>query len=116
MSKDTVIIGGGPAGLACARVLADQGRSCLVLEMGERHPLRGPVNGLGGAGLYSDGKFSFWPSGTALWQLLPPDRLENAYNMVRQWVESASGEDLPSWRNRWIFDPDLPGEGPLHKH
>lgn len=27
------------------------------------------VEGLGGAGLYSDGKFSFWPSATQLWRL-----------------------------------------------
>lgn len=68
-----VIVGAGPAGLAAAAG-ATQVRP-LVLEGGPNVALRSQadseliVQGVGGAGLYSDGKFSFWPSATALWQL-----------------------------------------------
>lgn len=69
------IVGAGPAGLMAAvsaRVLHP-----LVLEAGRdlanrderlRSDLAG---GVGGAGLYSDGKFSFRPSATNLWSLNP---------------------------------------------
>jgi uncharacterized FAD-dependent dehydrogenase len=37
---------------------------------------------VGGAGLFSDGKFSFWPSGTRVWRL-DPDLLRQAYDWFR---------------------------------
>lgn len=65
-----VIIGAGPAGLAAARRLVDSGEhSVLVLEAGEdlsRRSQTSMVNGFGGAGLYSDRKFSALPAGTGL--------------------------------------------------
>lgn len=75
VSVETAIIGAGPAGLAAAQVL--RGADVLVLEAG---PVVGDrsqedpatlLEGVGGAGLYSDGKFSFWPSATVVWELDP---------------------------------------------
>ncbi len=83
--EDLVIVGAGPAGLAAA----DAARSLqpLVLEAGlpvDRRLHNEPsttVRGVGGAGLYSDGKFSFWPSATALWELRE-DLLRTAYEWL----------------------------------
>lgn len=71
---DAVVIGAGPAGLSAAAELAAAGR-CLVLERGPlagQRDRRSPddlLSGVGGAGLFSDGKHSFFPAATALWAL-----------------------------------------------
>lgn len=71
---DTVIIGAGPAGLSAAAELGPHGR-CLVLDQGppararDRSAPRDLLSGVGGAGLFSDGKHSFFPSASALWTL-----------------------------------------------
>jgi uncharacterized FAD-dependent dehydrogenase len=65
-----VIVGAGPAGLAAARRLVDCGVcNVLVLEAGDALSARtetAMLNGVGGAGLYSDRKFSALPAGTGL--------------------------------------------------
>jgi uncharacterized protein len=72
---DTVVIGAGPGGLSAAAEL--EGR-CLLVEQGppaearDRNRPRDLCSGVGGAGLFSDGKHSFFPSATALWSL--PDQ------------------------------------------
>src|SRR5881628_3790584 len=76
---DLLVVGGGPAGLAAAVACRARRQDFLLVETGARvgardhddHRLLG--TGVGGSGLYSDGKFSFFPSATALWRL--PDRL-----------------------------------------
>lgn len=81
-----VIVGAGPAGLAAATAAARH--DPLVIDAGptQRHRRQTDpvsiVQGVGGAGLFSDGKFSFWPSGTALWSL-EPTLLLYAYNWLR---------------------------------
>lgn len=78
----SVVIGAGPAGLSAAAELSQVG-SCLLLDGGPaanvRDRARDLLAGVGGAGLFSDGKHSFYPSATALWRL--PDRaaLEAAF-------------------------------------
>jgi uncharacterized protein len=77
-----VVIGAGPAGLAAA--CSTSTLNPLVIEAGPRQGARVQkdpaliLHGVGGAGLFSDGKFSFWPSGTALWEL-EPELLREAY-------------------------------------
>lgn len=71
----SVVIGAGPAGLSAAAELSQVG-SCLLIDGGAaasaRDRARDVLTGVGGAGLFSDGKHSFYPSATALWRL--PDR------------------------------------------
>jgi uncharacterized protein len=86
---ETLIIGGGPAGLSIANALSlggdhnflliDSGKS---LEERDRHSPGGISSGLGGAGLFSDGKFSFFPSASKLWHLPDKESLDQAY----QWL------------------------------
>lgn len=52
---DVLIVGAGPAGLMCASTLSRAQISTVILESGGIHPDREAVEGLGGAGLYSDG-------------------------------------------------------------
>jgi hypothetical protein len=83
---DAIVIGAGPAGLSAAAELAPAAR-CLLLDGGPTAPLRDRgspddlLNGVGGAGLFSDGKHSFFPSASALWAL--PDRAALAAAFAR---------------------------------
>jgi uncharacterized FAD-dependent dehydrogenase len=95
---DVVVLGAGPAGLAAAAACRDQGVECVLLERGpdlaERHTMMATTvaEGIGGAGLYSDGKFSFFPSATRLWALEPLDGLTLAYRWVTDLIADS---DIP---------------------
>ena len=73
-----MVVGAGPAGLSAAAELP----GCLVLEQGRAHDRRDRqrdvLAGIGGAGLFSDGKHSFFPAATALWTLPGPELLAAA--------------------------------------
>jgi uncharacterized protein len=100
---DTVVIGAGPAGLAAGVALRQRGVGVLVVDQGYGLAERvdGPgeelVTGAGGAGLYSDGKFSFFPSASRLWELEPAVGVREAY----AWVAELLAE-------RKILAPRLP--------
>jgi len=85
-SKRLAIVGSGPAGLAAAA--AANALRPVILEAGPTLAQRTPdqpatiAQGVGGAGLFSDGKFSFWPSATHLWQL-DRERLLLSYDFFR---------------------------------
>jgi uncharacterized FAD-dependent dehydrogenase len=78
---DVVIIGSGCSGLSCAKVLLERGARVLVLDEGrslearDRNHVVDSAAGVGGAGLFSDGKFSFWPSGQQFNLHLGPSQL-----------------------------------------
>jgi uncharacterized FAD-dependent dehydrogenase len=82
---DVAIIGAGPAGLAAACRLAGSGQRVLLLDAGksvlerDRYAAADLTRGHGGAGLFSDGKFSFFPSASELWTLPQTADLEAAY-------------------------------------
>ena len=69
---DYAIIGAGPAGLSFADGIRklDKNAICYVIDMGKHISMRKHDNtndlatGAGGAGFFSDGKFSFFPAGT----------------------------------------------------
>ena len=81
-----IVVGAGPAGLAAAVHCVNAGHKTLVIETGRDCADRNHdssediVTGVGGAGLYSDGKFSFFPSASKLWNLPDSDALTKAYN------------------------------------
>ena len=85
---DALIIGGGPAGLSTALALAGSGLKILLLDEGQpcekrdRNSYVDIPSGIGGAGLFSDGKFSFYPSASQLWRLPPSSQLKRAYTAV----------------------------------
>ncbi|MFJ1529766.1 FAD-dependent oxidoreductase [Streptomyces mirabilis] len=85
---DILVIGAGPAGLAVAAGLQNTGLDCLVVEQGPPAGGRDAGNpahlatGVGGAGLFSDGKFSFYPSATGLWSVSPEHDLRLSYDAM----------------------------------
>lgn len=87
---DIVFVGGGPAALFGAQYLSALGSnlSFLVVEMGKKIEERNHDSevecaaGIGGNGLFSDGKFSYYPAGTELWKM-DKDLLENAYILYK---------------------------------
>ncbi|RYE82318.1 MAG: FAD-binding protein, partial [Myxococcales bacterium] len=87
---DAIVIGAGPAGLAAAAHLAGGGARTLLVDAGQAieardHRDQGRLtSGVGGAGLYSDGKFSFHPAATALWSLDDEPTLRAAHEQVRE--------------------------------
>ena len=76
---DVVVVGAGPAGLSVAHGLRGSGLKVLLVEEGracierDRDSQTDVPSGVGGAGLFSDGKFSFYPSATRLWTLPRPE-------------------------------------------
>src|SRR5262245_10794011 len=85
-SYDVVIVGAGPAGLAAADALSRRTENYLLVEAGaaigerDRYAPRSVTAGVGGAGLFSDGKFSFFPAASALWRLRDRGALHDAYD------------------------------------
>lgn len=96
---DVAIIGGGPAGLAAFHKLKQsQTLKVVIIESGrsldDRDRYLDSTTGIGGAGLYSDGKFSFFPSSTELWKLPNLKQLQESYDWTRDLL-SQSGEISP---------------------
>ena len=101
---DVLIVGAGPAGLAAAAACRRCNVSYCICEIGNRLLRRNRsdpsslVQGTGGAGLYSDGKFSFFPSATKLWQLDNTTALRLAYDWFEDLV-SQFGLAVPAFED-----------------
>lgn len=116
MSKqkfDCIIIGAGPAGLLAARHLKYRGRKFMIIERGRHLPGRTKNNekdvvcGVGGAGLFSDGKVSYFPSATSLWLLNSESRLRKSFAIFEELLRRFGVPSLkwdPAWRN--CFTPN----------
>jgi|GEM_PF-972049 len=89
---DVLIIGAGPAGLAAANSCLSLGIDYYVVEKGEplEHRLedfpKHVAEGVGGAGLYSDGKISLYPSATAIWNLPSYPIVKTGYGWMRSLI------------------------------
>ena len=98
-----VIIGGGPSGLMCAYTLNKFDVDFLLIESGSKLESRDhndPIDmtiGIGGAGLYSDGKFSFFPAGEKIWQY-DSSQIHLSYNDLKTVMNSVMVgiSDIPS--------------------
>ena len=97
---DLVVVGAGPAGLGAANHPAAAGLRVLVVDTGKSVDRRERDNpddltcGDGGAGLFSDGKFSFFPSSTALWSLGDAASLKAGYQWTTK-VLANCGMEVP---------------------
>jgi phosphomevalonate kinase len=101
-----VIIGAGPAGLMCGYTLSlsKSNIDFLIIDSGSKLELRAHTNpidmvlGTGGAGLYSDGKFSFFPAGEKIWKF-DSDQIKLSYQDLKSIMEQNN-----------INIPDIPSE------
>lgn len=90
---DVVIIGGGVASAACVRELLSKGLKVCLFDKGgyDRDPSNPHdlANGVLGAGSFSDGKYSFFPAGTAVWQLREKSTLKTGLALAIQDINEA---------------------------
>jgi uncharacterized FAD-dependent dehydrogenase len=103
---DVIIIGGGPAGLAAGVVLKSTEKKYLILERGKdliNRDSNNPLDissGIGGCGLFSDGKLSFPPSASYLWTHFNEKKLKKAYQYLSS-ILGELGQKLENWSDKW---------------
>lgn len=104
---EILVIGAGPAGLAAASCCLNEGIDFVVIEQGASLKDRRSSNpsdvtcGVGGAGLFSDGKLSYYPSGKSLWDLPDEDRLRKAYKWFHNLI-SDFNDNFPKFPKRFF--------------
>ncbi|OJW83942.1 MAG: hypothetical protein BGO69_09430 [Bacteroidetes bacterium 46-16] len=109
MSKvlDCVIIGAGPSGLSAANILAKENIDFIIIEKGDYLYNRNPqipkdiVSGIGGGGLYSDGKISFYPSGSKLYQLKSELLLQSYLELEK--ILNHFSIAIPAFDENWLL-------------
>ena len=117
MLYDVIVIGGGVSGLSAAYALSQKKQRVLVVDRGKHIFERQRIdnfdvaNGIGGAGLFSDGKLSMYPSATNLWKLRKED-LQTAYNEIKVLLEQI-GVCINDFSEEWTKDEIKTG---VHKH
>lgn len=100
-NSDIAIIGAGPAGLAAADLLSCSGHDVVLIDSGkqvgqrDRYVAEEITRGHGGAGLFSDGKFSFFPSASNLWLLPHSTDLHAAYDWTCSLLQSYNLDTPP---------------------
>lgn len=103
---DVIIIGAGPAGLMAGSVLKKKGLQYLILEKGVSLAERcvekpeDVISGVGGGGLFSDGKLSLPPSASALWSELPRVEMKEDFNFLVETLQEI-GISIPRWKKEW---------------
>jgi uncharacterized FAD-dependent dehydrogenase len=101
MQVDVIVVGAGIAGLSAAVACHRRGLHVAVLDRGPDIIHRDRANpddiasGVGGAGLFSDGKFSFFPSASGLWRLEPRSDLLLAYDWFSETIGRNGVEPPP---------------------
>lgn len=85
---EILVVGAGPAGLSAANCCMHEGFDVLVVDSGgglesrDRSIPSHCVQGVGGSGLFSDGKLSYYPSSHAMWALPSKHILEAGFNWL----------------------------------
>ena len=103
---DVIVIGLGPAGIMATLTLSQKGYRVLAIDRGKTYQMRDPqipydvANGFGGAGLFSDGKLSFFPAASNLWANLDKTEVKKAYLMLEEELKKI-GYLIPQWKNNW---------------
>lgn len=120
----TLVVGGGPAGLAAGQALDQQGVDYLIVDQGRGaedrdhyDPADVPV-GVGGAGLFSDGKFSFYPANSTAYATHDHAVLAEAYAWISVCLAQAgapaappplpSAEEIASRPAEWLGEKRFP--------
>ena len=105
MNYDVIIVGAGSSGLMSANQLVKKGKKVLVIEQGKnlfdrkQNTPTDVTNGIGGAGLFSDGKFSFFPSASNLWKL-DLTLLKSSYKQFKCFLNQFD-IDVPEFDDKW---------------
>jgi len=113
MIYDTIIIGGGVSGLAAGYYLTRKKHRVLIVERGKhiyarhREDAFDVANGEGGAGLYSDGKVSFFPSASQLWRQ-NAFLVKAGYDYLREFL-GESGVSIVEFSDHWLEEQEQSG-------
>lgn len=91
---DVLIVGAGPASTPLCHYLNEHAKhiNFLIVDIGTNITKRDHnsefdcVGGIGGAGLFSDGKFSWCPAGTRVWSL-ENNRLRKSYTFLKNLLD-----------------------------
>lgn len=101
--QEIIFIGAGPSNIASACYLNSINNKInfLVIDSGKGIKFRDHnsefecIGGVGGAGLFSDGKFSYYPAGTNVWKL-DEDKLKSSYNFMKSIMDNYD-DNVPSF-------------------
>ena len=105
---DAVVIGLGPSGIMATLTLLQKGYRVIGIDRGKSFEKRDSeipydvANGFGGAGLFSDGKLSFFPAASNLWANLEKSNLKEAYLSLQDEFKRI-GYHIPDWQNHWTI-------------
>lgn len=108
VNYDAIVIGLGPAGMMATLMLSRKGYRVIAIDRGKPYNERDPqipydvANGFGGAGLFSDGKLSFFPAASNLWANLDKNELKKAYLILQDELKHI-GYYVPKWQNHWTI-------------
>lgn len=105
-NTEILIIGAGPAGLAAATCCITEGVSFMIIEQGKKADDRSYenfgeiVSGIGGSGLFCDGKLSYYPSASKLWNLPNENILKQSYTWLHNLISDFADNfpDFPDYR------------------
>jgi uncharacterized FAD-dependent dehydrogenase len=112
---DVLIVGMGPAGLAAANRLRGTGLKFAMVDAGkavydrDHYTPDDATRGDGGAGLFSVGKFSFFPSASELWSLPRTSDFRAAYDWTCSVLGSAGLDTPPFPQDPRVYSSADPG-------
>lgn len=108
VNYDAVVVGLGPSGIMATLTLSKKGYRVIGIDRGrsfEKRDSKIPydvANGFGGAGLFSDGKLSFFPAASNLWSNFEKGKLKEAYLSLQNEFKRI-GYYIPKWQNHWTI-------------